>query len=83
MDGNLSSYVVLETPFTVFWSVFFNHILFTTWTQLFLMFKLICFLLWSSNFDLEKKLYYETKEQLLATDILVLVTMKNAAKCDT
>ena len=25
---------------------------------------------------------YETKEQLLATDILVLATMKNAAKCD-
>ena len=23
------------------------------------------------------------REQLLATDILVLVTMKNAAKCDT
>jgi hypothetical protein len=26
---------------------------------------------------------YVNYEQLLATDILVLVTMKNAAKCDT
>ena len=26
---------------------------------------------------------YETKVQLLATDVSVLVTMKNAAKCDT
>ena len=30
-----------------------------------------------------RKRYYETKEQLLATDILVPATMKNAAKCDT
>ena len=30
-----------------------------------------------------QKCLYETKEQLLATDILVLATMKNAAKCDT
>jgi hypothetical protein len=30
-----------------------------------------------------KSILYITIEQLLATDILVLATMKNAAKCDT
>ena len=33
--------------------------------------------------ELHSMLFYLTKEQLLATDVLVLATMKNAAKCDT
>ena len=39
--------------------------------------------IFSDFYESRRKRYYETKEQFLATDILVPATMKNAAKCDT